>query len=147
MSAELWPCSECGAAGVLNLGTSGHCTTHASELLRTFDPSSFQMRGRWVQVGCSRPDHGPSFAECECPCCGATAVALVGSPCAYCELSLERMARWQADKLLTPPDDHRPEILKAWAKRLAVAVQAEIITADEARSAWHREVSDERRSA
>lgn len=139
MSADLWPC-RCGAPGVLNLGTLGYCTAHVSELLRSFDPSVFALSGCWVQVGCLRPDHGPGWAECECPGCGATAVALVGSACAYCEHTRRRLGAWQADRVLTPPeiDEHdtrRPAAMRAWVERLAVAVRAGIVEEAEARRA------------
>lgn len=141
MSAVLWPC-ECGEPGVQNLGTKGYCSTHLSELLRSFKPEAFELSGRWVEVGCYRPDHGPGYAECECPGCGATAVAVVGSPCAYCEHAKVRMLDWQAQKALTPPESRHSGALEAWAERLAVAVRAGIVTEDEARRAWRLEVRD-----
>ncbi|HWL44131.1 MAG TPA: hypothetical protein VNQ73_14410 [Ilumatobacter sp.] len=147
MSAELWPCSTCGAAGVLNLGTRGYCTTHASEILRSFDPSVWSLRGRWIQTGCLRPDHGPGYAECECPACGAGAVVLVGSRCAYCEVIREKLAVWQASRVLTPPDcdiddARRPAALEAWAERMVTAAEAGIITASEAHRAWDRALGE-----
>lgn len=141
------PCSTCGAPGVLDLGTSGLCTTHASERLRSFDPAVWSMNGRWLQSGRLRPDFGPGFADCECPACGATAVALVGSACGYCDLARERLAGWQAALTLAPPeidrdDRRRAGVLRGWAERLAVAVEAGIVTDDEARRAWAPEVAD-----
>lgn len=140
MTVDPWPCSKCNAPGVLNLGTEGWCSSHLSELLRSFDRSAFGLRGRWIEVGCVRPDHGPGYAECECPACGASAVALVGSPCGYCELAVARLANWQAGRVLSPPDERTDASLRAWAQRMATAVRAGVVARDEARRAWHREV-------
>lgn len=145
MSAELWACSACGGPGVLNLGTRGYCSSHASELLRGFDPSVWSMNGRWVEIGCSRPDHGPGYAECECPACGATAVAVVGAPCGYCEWAVRKLSEWQADLVLAPPDVDPADAgyeaaMRAWADRIAVAVEAGIVDERSARAVWDRTV-------
>lgn len=94
-------------------------------------------------VGVLRPDHGPGYAECQCSLCGATAVAIISESCAWCERSLDRQIGWQRDILLNPqlPDQHDETwsgSMRGWAERLANAVKAEIITADEARRAWKR---------
>ena len=145
MTADLWPC-RCGADGVRNLGVHGYCATCLGELLASFDPSVFQLSGVWLQDGPMRPDIGPGWAECRCLACGATATTVVGMACGWCIAARERMAAWQADKVLTPPDVdendvRRPAALHAWARRLAVAVEAGIIDERDARRAWNRAVS------
>jgi hypothetical protein len=58
------------------------------------------------------------------------------------------MIEWQAALTLPPPDvdpnDARYEDrMKAWAERLARAVEAEIVTRDKALTAWRRAVTHE----
>lgn len=142
---DMNPC-RCGADSVKELGVHGYCATCYTELLTTFDPSVFEMSGMWVLDGAVRPDHGPRFAECRCLACGATAVEVVGHACAYCEHTRERMTHWQAEILLWPDmpdtDDQRYEpAMTAWGDRLGVAVDAAIITRDQARTAWDRMAS------
>jgi hypothetical protein len=144
-----WPCS-CGGAGVKNLGVDGYCAAHLGELFESLDPSVFTINGLWLQDGLMRPDHGAGWAECRCLACAATAVALVGSPCSYCELARARMIVWQAETLLHPelPDDgRRPDALRSWAHRLAGAVREGVVDEGKARAAWHREVTRERGAA
>ena len=52
------------------------------------------------------------------------------------------MQRWQAEKVLIAPENPTEGALRAWAQRLKVAVQAELVTADQARRAWQKAVSD-----
>lgn len=151
MSGQLWPCAACGEAGWRNLGAKGFCQRHLAELLATFDPSVFAV-GFGVPVGPMRPGHGPTACDLECVCCGAE---FVGEPlvsCAYCETSLERMIAWQAEIVSTPPDvdpdDWRfPAAMRAWAQRLATAVDAGIIDADRARRVWQKAVNRDRHAA
>lgn len=138
----LWPC-RCGAPGVQNLCAHGYCAHHLGELLESFDPSAFTLNGRWLQDGCMRPDHGEHYAECRCLACGAGAVAVIGSPCGFCEAARERLVAWQRERLLRPelpdPDDARYEAAAlAWARRLARAATAEIVTEAQARAALAR---------
>ena len=98
-----------------------------------------------VRVGIDRPEHGPGMVDVECNACGATMVGIPGESCAYCLGAWERMARWQAEKLLRPelpdPDDARfPQSAGAWLERLTVALRAGIITETQLRAAWERRV-------
>jgi hypothetical protein len=50
------------------------------------------------------------------------------------------MRTWQAQKLLTPPtcdadDVTHQHAMRAWCQRLAIGVQADLVTADQARHA------------
>lgn len=98
-----------------------------------------------VRVGLDRPEHGPGMVDVECQSCGATMVAVPGETCAYCAGAWERMARWQAEKLLRAelPEADDARFLasaQAWLDRLAVGVEAGIITETQARAAWERRV-------
>lgn len=143
-------CSRCGNPADTLYGTGFLCAPcddillgHARALVHLEQYGTGIMR----PVGCLRPDHGPGWAECECSACGATAVAIISEPCAWCERSLERQIGWQRDKLIHPelpdPDDTRYEsALHAWVERLAVAVKADILSEDEARRAIQRRTHD-----
>ena len=139
------PCSTCGAPGFRNVFAFGYCASHLSELYRSFSAEVWAMRGVGVQAGPRRPDRGPEYVELECVACGAGWVGALFERCGWCAQALERMQNWQAQLALTPPDvdpDDRSlaERMDAWAQRMATAVQAEIITEDQARAAWNREV-------
>lgn len=147
MSAERWPCSACGEPGYRNVAARGYCRRHFAALLATFDPAVFEMRGFGVQAGPPRPDHGAGFMELECVVCGAGWVGELLDPCPWCMASLERMARWQAERLLDPdlpdPDDRRFDgARRAWAERLARGVEVGLITERQARRAWARRFAD-----
>lgn len=145
-TSTVWPC-RCGAQGVKNLGTFGYCAVCLDALLDTFNPASFGGIGRWTQAGALRGDFGAGFADCRCRTCTATAVAIVGRVCDYCVGHVERLATWQAEQVLTAPDfdsDDRDgdRMLKAWADRMVVAVQAGIVTETAVRRVWDRTVRD-----
>ena len=85
------------------------------------------------------------YTALQCDQCDATWVGPDGEPCPWCIDALDHMRQWQAELTLTPPDTdvddrNRPDTLKAWAQRLAVAVKAELITRQEAERAWKRAV-------
>ncbi len=141
-------CSSCGADPLHPAGTGWLCAA-------CFDRILGDARARYIadnggvgimrHHGVMRPDHGPHFAECRCSACGATAVVVIGEPCAWCEWAIERQRQWQAQLVLRPPDTEltdprRSDALQAWAERLARAVDAELVTRQQARAAWDREV-------
>jgi hypothetical protein len=140
-----WPCSKCGARGVRNLGTTGHCSRHLVELLATFGRGAGATGpGIGAQVGVDRPEHGAHMADLECLACGATWVGRPGDRCAWCERADANLARWQAELLLhpelpDPADCRRVAALGAWADRLQVAVAAGLITDHQGAQALRRE--------
>ncbi|MDA2979404.1 MAG: hypothetical protein O3B42_06560 [Actinomycetota bacterium] len=82
------------------------------------------------------------YADLQCTKCNATWVGPIGETCSWCIDSVDRMQRWQAEKVLIAPENPTEGALRAWAQRLKVAVQAELVTADQARRAWQKAVSD-----
>ena len=138
-----WPCSTCGAPGVKNLGTSGHCSQHLADLYRSFDPAVFKVNGIGLQSGVMRPDFGPTAAELECVACDATWTGPIGERCPYCDRHRELLLRYQAELVLTPPEiepdaGRYDSAMAAWARQLAHAVTAEIVTEQDARRALER---------
>lgn len=145
MSGELWPCSACGEPGWRNLGSRGYCRRHLAELLASFDVDVFGMEGFGVQAGPMRPDHGPDDCELECVVCSARWVGVLLASCPWCAATLERMVGWQADIVLTAPEVDRDDarydaVMKAWAGRLRVAVEAGIVSEHDADRAWQQAV-------
>lgn len=128
----LWPCHECGADGVRNLGTQGYCSRHLAAVYNRFDPTVFQLNGVGLQEGPPH-DHWAGHYELACCACRATWVGVPGEPCRWCAAAYERMLGWQVETTLTPPDidpDNQrwvPAIL-AWADRVQTAVSAELIS-------------------
>ena len=58
---------------------------------------------------------------------------------------MNSMRAWQAELALEPPDTNpddetHPDTMRAWAERLAIAVQAELVTAGQAERAWKRAI-------
>jgi hypothetical protein len=147
-----WPCSTCGAPGIRNLGTRGYCGGHLAEVYRRFSPEVWKLRGIGLQDGARRPDHGPECMELRCVACGATWVGPMLEHCYWCERSHARMLDHQAELVLEPPDTdpddrNHEDRMRAWAERLARAVDAGLVTRERALSVWHREVNDARRAA
>jgi hypothetical protein len=127
---------------VKNLGINGYCADHLGELMAALDPSVHAV------IGYGLPD-GPWQ---RCVRCGATWDGYAMQACRWCWREYDQLLRWSAEKALTPPDvdpdDIRfPDALKAWAKRLAVAVSADLITDAQARSALTREANKRDRAA
>jgi hypothetical protein len=137
-----WPCDTCRNPGYRNVGMVGYCADHLAELYATFDPSHFGV------IGYGLPD-GPWQ---RCIRCGATWDGHIGQACRWCWTEYDSLLRLSAEAVLVPPDIDRddkrhPDALAAWAKRLAVAVQAELITEQDARTAMKREAIRHDRAA
>jgi hypothetical protein len=163
-SATPWPCSTCGAAGVRNLGTRGHCVGHLAELYRRFDSSVWSAAGGGLGLPLG-PTDGDGYAQLHCACCGATWDGPAFMRCAWCIEAGERMIKWQREILLRCPIGHeypadelglndldyrvwchtrglplgnRAQVLRVWQRRLRNAVETGLITRDEAEAAWAR---------
>jgi hypothetical protein len=105
------------------------------------DPN--RLDGIGVQQGPLRPDWGDGWADLVCDRCGAGWTGIIGEPCWWCERTLELMRAEQVERSLRPPDiavdDERYErAMIAWGKRLRDLVAADIITEQQARTAWER---------
>jgi hypothetical protein len=91
-----------------------------------------------------RPELGHDQVDLECDQCGATWTGRPREACPYCAGLYTRAIAEQKRLLLRPelPDvdaARRDAAVAAWADRLAVAITAEIITTQEARTAYDRE--------
>ena len=83
------------------------------------------------------------YTALECDQCEATWVGPDDEPCPWCQEAAEHQLQWQAELTLTPPDtddddQQRPHALEAWAQRLTIAINAGIITKQQALNAWER---------
>lgn len=142
---SLWPCSTCGQPGVRNLGARGYCTEHLIELLASFTIGESGLPSIGMPIGLQRPEFGAGCEDLACVVCGATWVGRAGKACGYCERYNRMMCRWQGEMLLAaaelpaPGDRRRPDALKAWSERLAVAVAAGIVSDWAAEQALVRE--------
>lgn len=159
-----WDCSECGAPGFQNVYSRGYCVSHLAELYRAFSPEVWDLAGVGLPEG-RRPDHGEECFDLRCVACGATWVGAAFDPCGWCERERERLVADQRRQLLDPPwlasdagDPRYDELsaldqavwdrtrgqrrdadsLEIWVGRLARAVEAGVITEDEARRAVDR---------
>ena len=138
-------CHKCGSAGVRDVGAQGYCGTHLAALYSTFDPMVFVDGGVGLPDGQLRPEYGPAIEDLKCCRCGATWCGVAGDACGWCQRSLERQRDHQAELVLQPsdvdPDDvTMPARFEGWRRRLAVAVEAELISATKAENAWRRAV-------
>jgi hypothetical protein len=120
------PCA-CGSPAYRELCATSYCVTHYSELVMTFDPSSFPSQGRGLPGRTDDPN------DLTCTTCKATWHGTVGEPCHYCDRYNQRANQWQTDDLLSVPDvdidaDDYDRKMSSWAKRLRRAVDNGVIT-------------------
>lgn len=78
-----------------------------------------------------------------CDVCDATWLGEPDDPCGWCYAAQRQQARWQAERILEPPDvdpddTTRPGVLTAWGQRLANGVKAGLVEEEAARRAWGR---------
>lgn len=140
------PCHACNAPAVRDVAVDSYCADHLAALYATFDPAVFAYNGRGRRCGTVRPEYGHHAAELECNACGATWVGNPGDPCGYCPRILVAVTEHQADLVLIPPDvdpdnANAADIYAKWADRLAVAVEAGLITEGVAKSRLAKEVA------
>jgi hypothetical protein len=100
-------------------------------------------QGYGVQRGVLRPEYGPRDAELACDMCLGEWVGVPGAACWWCWTRNERITAWQAEAVLTPPDydpDDRSydAVMGAWVDRMAIAIEAGLITREEATRAYER---------
>lgn len=146
-------CETCSASGaVRQLGSRYICHECAEVILEPIRDRHFIDEcgiGWGRQSGSIRSEYGVRFAELTCGVCAASWVGVIGEPCNYC---IERHKRLEADHAtaLLRPGAHSIDTdakLKAWAQRLADAVNAGLVDKQRARSAWQREVMNRDRVA
>ena len=137
-----WACTECGAPGARNLGANGYCGAHLAALHTLFDPAVFAYNGRGHQMA-PADDWGAPYATLACNACAATWIGISGEQCWWCQQAHRIMIDHQTELLLQPPDIDRDDqrykpAMTAWADRLWVGVQAELITQPQAEQTLKR---------
>ena len=139
------PCNECGAAGIRNLGADGYCGTHLAALYRGFDPVVWVDGGVGLPDGLQRPEYGPGIEDLACCRCGASWAGICGDACGWCQRSFEIQREHQAELVVRAPSVDPEDMtvdarFEGWRRRLAVAVEADLITSTKAESAWRRAI-------
>jgi hypothetical protein len=140
------PCRTCAATATRTIGTGTYCDRCADELLAPIrarvivDESG---AGVGQQTGPLRPDYGDQWADLTCTTCDAEWTGPIGEPCAWCLHRAVRLVELQRRLLVhpeLPEPGHRGHsaAVDAWHERLARAVQAGVITIDDADTAAGR---------
>ena len=97
-----------------------------------------------IQEGAARPDHGPDQYDVICPVCDATWTGALGDPCAWCARREAQIVEEQRQILLSGPGEIAGDVelaFEAWRQRLLRGNEAGLLTRDEVRAAWRREVA------
>lgn len=144
------PCGRCPAPAVRTLGTTALCATCAEVVLAPIRARALErgelvapFAGRGRSLG-TRPDSAvPGLVNVVCDRCGATWLDWEGAPCPWCERRHRKLLEDQAELVLEPPDVDPSSTgyelaRRAWAERLARAVQAGVIDEASARAALTR---------
>ena len=152
----LGTCARCPAQAVRTLGMAALCGGCAERILapiraRVLErdgprvlPATTKGGGVGRQVGPLRLDYGPSgWADLCCDQCGATWTGRIGTACSWCDERIDRQWDDQRKLVLTPPDvdpDDRTydAVTGAWVDRMAIAIEAGIISREEATRAYER---------
>jgi hypothetical protein len=134
----------CGAAAVRLIAAVACCSTCAHRILEPLRDRHLVDEGGigWGrQNGPLRPDWGADWAELECTICSATWTGPIGEPCGYCQRTHELLVDAHRRVLLWPDAEMLATEAKRadWGRRLAWAVQEDIVTEHEARAALARE--------
>ncbi len=154
-------CTRCAAAAVRTLGTEDLCGACAEQILAPIRARVIERDGPTAittavdgsgigrQNGPLRPDYAPGWADLACDQCGATWVGLIGQACAWCQAAIDGYLNRRRTATLTPPavhsdDRRRPRVLATWVERLDWAVEAELISVQDASNAYRKAVGRER---
>jgi len=136
-----WERSEtclCGRQAVAWLGTVGYCVEHHEDAVGAIW-QSVALRGVGVaEVGGEVAVDGSTMLTCSS--CQAEWCGFEGEPCVWCQRRRESIVEDQRRVLLrdSVPDPADVDAVNAWVARVAVAVAAGYVTADEARAATER---------
>jgi hypothetical protein len=149
----LGTCARCPAQAVRTLGMAALCGDCVERILAPirarvaeYDERD-RVRAAWqgygVQRGVLRPEYGPRDAELACDQCAAEWVGIPGAACWWCWDRNEKLIGWHIEAVLTPPDydpDDRSydAVMGAWVDRMAIAIEAGLITREEATRAYER---------
>lgn len=134
-------CSRCGQPATKAIATTDFCDTCHHNFLQPLrdkhQPPTLHGTGK--PIG---PTNGP-HTQLQCNQCNATWTGTPNEPCNYCAHQYQYALRWQAELTLTPPDIdpddiNRDNTLNEWGQRLRRAVQAEIITLQQAQHTWSK---------
>jgi hypothetical protein len=158
----LGTCARCPAQAVRTLGMAALCGDCVERILAPirarvlerdgphFIPATVTGGGIGRQAGPLRLDYGPSgWADLCCDQCGATWTGRIDTACPWCDDANTRMWDGQRIKTLTPPDvdpDDRvyPQVLIGWGERLNRAIEAGLVSVEEASNAYRKAVGRER---
>lgn len=129
-------CHKCRRPASRTLGTQDWCHEHIEAFLeplrRKYAPSHFGGEG------IPQTAVGGEHQLLKCDQCGAGWYGPAYEHCSYCIIQREHALRYQREILLTIPDMPTDHAMYAWSKRLQVAVDADIITQNEADMIWKR---------
>jgi hypothetical protein len=139
--AGMTTCSRCPRQPAASLGTEWLCAEHYEAVMAPIRAAVAQ-RHPFLGFGV---DAGGGIVECST--CGATWRGRIGAPCAWCERRGERLLEEQAEMVLRQPDsdshdEHHRDRMSAWVQRLRRAVEAGLITEQQANRAVERASSD-----
>lgn len=133
-------CHKCGRPASRTLGTQDWCHEHIEAFLeplrRKYAPSHFGGEG------VPQTSVGGNHQLLKCDQCDATWYGPAYEHCTYCIIEREHAIKYQRQILLTPPDIPTDHAMTAWAKRLKVAIEGDIITVEEAMRAFRRSQHD-----
>jgi len=125
------PCHQCGVAADVLLGTQAWCHECAEAFLAPIR-EKVALRQGLVRRLYKAPGHGPGMWYLECQTCEATWVGEPHEACQWCIERTQRLVEDQRSLLLKPPAETSSV---TWARQLAHAQAAGIITEAEAHSA------------
>ena len=139
------PCHTCGSKSTRRVAAKVYCDLCCDGIV---DDIAARIAMRNPEGG-GRPGapaagHGPGHAWLTCIACGAEWVERPWTDCLWCDRSEKSRCDRQRLLLLHPElpdrdDDRRGLAIKAWAERLAVAVDAGQVTEHEGRGALGRQ--------
>jgi hypothetical protein len=133
---DLWPCDQCGAPGVRNIGTRGYCWVHAGELFARFTTFT-GMPGIGLPTGLADM---PGVGRVQCSACEASWIGTIGESCDWCQRHLDALHHHQATAVLTPPESRDEASMVSWAQRMHSAVTAGLVPIEQARHAYDKAV-------
>ncbi len=135
-------CPVCSEPARRTLGSRAYCRLGAEDLLEPLRDRVLTDEGGigWGrQSGPLRPDWGPGWADLECTTCGATWTGPLGEVCGWCVRTHELLIGAHRAMLLRPQDLDNDAKRVDRARRLAWAVQHELVTEHEAHAAIARQ--------
>lgn len=139
-------CRDCTEPATGTLGAEAFCAVCREQVLARIEA---RRRTRLGGVGTGhvvvpRPDWGSTWGDLVCDSCGAGWTGPAMEVCGYCERREARNRGEQRDLLLMPDlpergSAERTNAVDAWFDRLTVAIESELLTEQEAATAFEKE--------